>query len=119
MTAEGQWSKEEVQFHMNVLQMKAAKLVTESFFRVKKPKQIHLQIENIVSLSHLVKMGVTKSTELNKISKEIWEYLIVNWIMHTAEYLPGSQNIQPDGESRHTKDSSKWKLCPQTFARTT
>ena len=38
MTAEGQWSKEEVQFHMNVLQMKAVKLVTESFFRVKKPK---------------------------------------------------------------------------------
>ena len=64
-------------------------------------------------------MGVTKSAELNKISKEIWEYLIVNGIMHTAEYLPGSQNIQPDEESRHTKNSSKWKLCPQTFARTT
>ena len=71
------------------------------------------------SLSHLVKMGGTKGAELNKISKEIWEYLIVNEITLTAKYLPSSQNIQVDWESRHTKNSSECKLCPQVFAKTT
>ena len=99
--------------------MKAAKLAIVSFCRVKKTKSVHLQIDNFTALSHLVKMGGTKSAELNKISKEIWEYLILNEITLTAEYLPSSQNIQADWESRHTKDSSEWKLCPQTFAGTT
>ena len=99
--------------------MKAAKLAIESFCRVKKPKSVHLLIDNVTALSHLVKMGGTKRAELNKISKEIWEYLIGNKITLTAKYLTSSQNIQVDCESRHTKDSSEWKLCPQTFARTT
>ena len=98
--------------------MKAAKLAIESFCRVKKPKLVHLQID-VTALSHLVEMGGTKSSELNKISKEICEYLIGNKITLTAEYLPSSQNIQADWESRHTKDLTEWKLCPQTVARTT
>ena len=43
----------------------------------------------------------------------------MNGITLTAEYLLNSQNIQPYWESRHTKDSSEWKLYLQTFARTT
>ena len=89
--------------------MKAAKLAIELFCRVKKPKSAHLQINNITALSHLVKMGGTKRAELNKILKEIWEYLVGNKIALTAEYLPSSQNIQADWESRHNKDSSEWK----------
>ena len=84
-----------------------------------KTKISHLQTENVTALSLLVKMGGTRSAELNEISKEIWEYLIENKITLTAEYLSSSQNIQADSESRHSKDSSEWELCPQTFARIT
>ena len=119
LTAADQWSKAEAQIYINALKMKAAKLVIESFCWVKKPKSVHLQTDNVTALSLLVKMGGTRSAELNEISKEIWEYLIENKITHTAEYLPSSQNIQADSESRHSKDSSEWKLCPQTFARIT
>ena len=66
----------EAQLHINVLGMKAAKLAIESFCRVK--------------------IGGTKIAELNKISKDILEYLIVNEITLTAEYLPSPQNIQED-----------------------
>ena len=37
--------------------MKAAKLTIESFCRVKKTKSVHLQIDNVTALPHLVKMG--------------------------------------------------------------
>ena len=119
LTAEDQWSKAEAQIYINALKMKAAKLVIESFCWVKKPKSVHLQTENVTALSLLVKMGGTGSPELNEISKEIWEYLIENKITLTAEYLSSSQNIQADSESRHSKDSSEWELCPQTFASIT
>ena len=122
LRAGGQWSEAETQFHINVLEMKAAKLAIESFCRVKKPKSVHPQINNITAQSHLVKMGETKSAELNRISVEIWEYLmylIGNKITLTAEHLPSSQNIQADCESHHTKDLTEWILCLQTFARTT
>ena len=47
---------------------------------MKKAKLVHLQINNVKALSHLVKMGGTNSVKLNKTLKEIWECLIVNWI---------------------------------------
>ena len=119
LTVGGLWNKEEAQLHINAFEMNAAKLAIESFCRVKKPKSVHLQINNMTALSHLVKMGGRNSAELNKILKEIWEYLIVNWITLTAEYLPSSQNIHLNWESCHSKDLSEWKLCPQTFAKTT
>ena len=74
LTAEGQWSKVEAQLHIIVLEIKAAKLVIELFCQVKKPTSVHLEIDNVTALSHLVKMEGTKSTELNKTSKEIWVY---------------------------------------------
>ena len=85
--------------------MKEAKLVIELFCRMKKP--IHLQIDNVTALSLSMKMGGTKSAELNKISKKILEYLIENGITLTAEYLPSSQNIQTDWELRHSEDLSE------------
>ena len=92
--------------------MKAAKLSIESFLQGEKKNKISSPKNR---QRHLVKMGGTKSTELNKFSKENWEYLIGNKIKLTAEYLPSSQNIQADWESCHTKDSSEWKMCPQIF----
>ena len=48
---------------------------------MKKVKSVHLQNNNVKALSDLVKMGRTNSVKFNKILKEIWEYLIVNWIV--------------------------------------
>jgi len=48
-----------------------------------------------------------------KISKEIWNFLIQNGITITAEYLPGSLNVNADWESRNARDSLEWKLKPQ------
>ena len=99
LTAGGQWIKVEGQTHIIVSEIKAAKLVIELFCRVKKPKPVHLEIDKVTALFHLMKMGGTKSAELNKISKEIWVYLIGNKITLTPEYLPSSHNIQADWES--------------------
>jgi len=54
---------------------------------------------------------------MTKIAKEIWDYLLSEEIMITAEYLPEEFNVLADKEPRNVKDSSEWKLEPQSFQR--
>ena len=44
-------------------------------------------------------------------------YLLKRKITVTAEYLPGSINVETDRESRQTRDSSEWKLNSSIFMK--
>ena len=111
---------EERKFHISVLELKAAKLAIMSFtLKERDAISVHGQhdMDNMTALSYLMKMGGTKSQELTAISKEIWQYLLKRKITITAEYLPGSMNVEADRESRQTRDSSEWKLNPTIFMK--
>ena len=112
LTTGSQWSKTKAQTTHKCFRNESSEIVNRVVFAGRKKNKISSPTNR---QRHLVKMGGTKSTELNKFSKENWEYLIGNKIKLTAEYLPSSQNIQEDWESCHTKDSSEWKMCPQIF----
>ena len=78
-------------------------------------KIIHLQMDNIVALPYIAKMGGggggTHNKDLSQLAKEIWDYLLVNRIMITVEYLPGTLNV----EARSVTNFSEWKLNPLIF----
>ena len=79
---------------------------------------IHNEVDNKTALSYLLKMRGAKNLELIiQISKEVWEFLLVEGITITAEHLPGNLNSKADWESRHQKDSSEWKLCLLIFRK--
>ena len=78
---------------------------------------IHIQVDNMTALTYLMKMGRTKNPELMQNSEEIWEFLLGQGTMITAEHLPGNLNCKADWESRHQKDSSEWKLYPLIFSK--
>ena len=67
----GQWIDKEHGLHINVLALKAAKMAIMLFTRFKEFKSVHIKIDNITSLTYLVKMGKTKSSQMNKIIHEI------------------------------------------------
>ena len=69
-------------------------------------------MNNVVTLSYLMKMGGTQNQLPVQVSKEIWEYLLDKAITITAEYLPGALNKEADMPSQTVKDSSEWKLNP-------
>ena len=105
-------------FHINVLELKAAKLAIMSFtLKERDAISIDTCMDNITAPSYLMKIGGTKSQELTAISKEIWQYLLKWKIKIAAEYLPGSMNEKADRESRQSRDSSKWKLNPTIFMK--
>ena len=57
----------------------------------------HGQHDNSVIFNEI---GGNKNQELIAISKEIWQYLLKRKIRLTAEYLPGSMNVEAERESR-------------------
>ena len=60
-------------------------------------------------------MGESKSFVL--IVQEIWEFLISTSIMITAEYLPNWMFVQADWQSRHSQNSTEWKLNTTVFKK--
>ena len=80
-------------------------------------QSIHLQIDNVVALSYLVKIGGTHNKVLSDISKLklLWNYLLAKVITITAEYFSGTVMKEADFQARAVRDSSKWKLDSKVF----
>ena len=53
-------------------------------------------MDNVVALPYLIKVGETQNKVFCQLGKEIWDYLIKNGIIITADYLPGAMNKEAD-----------------------
>ena len=95
----------------HVLELLAIKLVIQTFSNTLKHKAIHFQVDNMVALSCLLKMGGLGNPEFktSPISKEIRNHLPQRGIILTAEYFPSKLNVTADLESRNSLDSLKWE----------
>ena len=110
------WTLEEQKNHINILELKAVQLAILTFtYMHPQVHSIHLQTDNMVALSYIVKIGGTHNKVLSDISKEIWDYLLTKGITITVEHLPGVLNQEADLQSRLKGDSSEWKLKPNVF----
>ena len=109
VSTQGKWSEKEENLHINVLELIAAKFAILTFTEGQSNIAIHLQIDNKIALSYLLKMGGggggTHNRELLHISKSIWSYLLRKQIAMSAEYLPSALNVHADWESRNAKDN--------------
>ena len=97
----GMWSAEEMKYHINILELLAVKLAIQTFTKYRDVKAIHLQVDNIVTLTYLMKTRGTQNLKMVELAKEIWEYLLKWGITITAEYLPSELNLTADRESRN------------------
>ena len=90
------WSKKEQGYYINVLGLMAVKFAILIFKKNLSNLTIHIQMDNKVVLSYLLKMEGTHSLKLLKISKPICHYLLSHGIIIIAEYLPSKLNVQTD-----------------------
>ena len=121
------WSAQEMKYHINILDLLAVKLTIQTFTKYRGVKAIHLQVDNIVALTYLVKMdegdggaGGIQNLKMVELAKEIWEYLSKYGITITAEYLPSELNVAADWKSRNnlhcmeTRSSLSCNRCIST-----
>ena len=103
--------------HINILELKAGHLAILTFTKFKIVQRVHVEMDNKVALSDLVKMWGTQNKGLLGLSKQIWDYLQSKNITITAEYLPGDLNVTADWESCIFQDKRDWKLSLEVFAK--
>ena len=111
------WPPQEMKYHINIPELLAVKLAIQIFTKYRDVKAIHLQVDNIVALTYLMKMGGTQNLKMVELAKEIWEHLLKWGITITAENLPSELNAAADWESRNSLDSSEWMLSHQIFKK--
>ena len=63
----GMWSAQEMKYHINILELLAVKLAIQTFTKYRDVKAIHLQVDNIVALTYLIKMEVTQGWPRNSV----------------------------------------------------
>ena len=115
----GKWAKEEKHFHINVLELLGSKFTILTFTKYLSHFTIHIQVDNKVALAYLLEMGGTRSRQLLRISKSIWNYLLSHQITITAEYLPSRLNVRANWESSNAADSSDWKYHQKVYLKIT
>ena len=89
MSIGGQWTLQEPRLHISLLELKAINLSLLTFHKMFSMKAAHFQVGNTKALSYLMKMGGTRSRGMTALTKEIWEFVLSQKIIITAEYLPG------------------------------
>ena len=78
----GKWSKKEQQHHINVLELMAVKFAVLTFTKNLSNLSIHIQMDDKVALSYLLKMGgggvqfrASKNQQINlALSAVSWDY---------------------------------------------
>lgn len=114
-TTGGQWKSEELDCHINLLEIKAVFFGLESLCKDVKDTHIRIQIDNVTAVAYINNMGGTKSWKCNGLVKEIWTWARDNNNHVSAEHLPGSRNVVADRASRVFHDGTEWTLDPKCF----
>lgn len=112
----GRWTSQDLASypHINLLELYAALLALKCFV-LPSTTAVCLRLDNKTAVAYLNKLGGTRSSRLNTLALRIWEWCLCRNVWVTAEYLPGSQNVAADWESRHNSDYSSWKLSAEVF----
>ena len=113
-TTGGRWTAVEKSFHINILELLAAKYALQSLVPSFRKGVILLQLDE-VAVACLKRMGSNRSPMLNAIAAEIWEWCLDRAVTLQAEYLPGVANSVADFHSRNHTDGSDWMLDASVF----
>ncbi|KAJ1172815.1 hypothetical protein NDU88_004657 [Pleurodeles waltl] len=111
----GRWSLEELQLHINCLELLAGSFAVKTLSPSKSKCCILLKMDNIPAVRYISKLGETRSRMLVEIAEDFWHFCLARQISVSAEYIPGKVNKVADWNSRHLRDPSDWHLHPRIF----
>ena len=111
----GRWQQSESTSHINVLELKAIWFGLKSFCDKLRDTHIRLRSDSSTAVAYINEMGSCKSPSCNAITCTIWNWTLCRNIWLSAEFLPGSQNVLADRESRLFHDTTEWMLDKKVF----
>ena len=114
------WSVEEAQWHINVLELRAATLGLKALLQPQESqhpplKHIHLRIDNTTAVAYINNRGGTRSPALTAQALELWAVALTAGGSLTAQHIPGIQNVAADTASRQIETRTEWTLDRKIF----
>ena len=111
----GLWDKDEREYHINYLEMKAVFLGLQSLCGNITQKHIRILSDNTTTVAYINATGGVKSQGCNEMAQQIWDWCIQRDIWLSACHIPGVQNSEADTESRKFNESTEWSLDSVVF----
>ena len=112
ISLQGVWSLQEQAMHINVLELRAARLAVQQLVSHLSGHTVLLRLDNTAAVAYVNKQGGTKSFSLCWEAVQLWNFAIQNNIFLKAAHLPGLLNQWADSLSRRILPQLEWKLCP-------
>ncbi|KAJ8912752.1 hypothetical protein NQ315_016708 [Exocentrus adspersus] len=112
----GFWDDGERQMHINLLEIKAA-FYALSLSKDAEHTRILLRIDNQTAISCINRGGSIKYSFLNEAATELWRWCENKKISIFAAYIPSSQNIEADRESRSDSFDTEYQLNNTVFGK--
>ena len=111
---------EEAQWHINVLELRAATLALKALLQSQEAqhpplKHIHLRIDNTTAVAYINKRGGTRFPALTAQALELWAVALTAGVSLTAQHIPGIQNVVADTASRQIETRAEWTLDSKIF----
>ena len=108
----GVWLPEEVEFHINYLELKAAFISLKCFEDLITGKHVRLLLDNSTAVACVNKMGTSHSVDCNLLTFNLWIWCKERNIWVSAAHIPGKDNKAADAQSRKINLDAEWKLNP-------
>ncbi len=108
----GTWSQDQLQYHINMLELKAVSLAIHQLLPLLKGKCVMVATRQLDSCCYIRKQGGTHSLTL---FRETWELLTFchrNSITLRVRHIPGRLNVIADSLSRGTTIPTEWSINP-------
>ena len=87
------------------------KVVLFNIHRLFSNKAFHVQMNNMIALGYLIKIGGSSNQQIAKFSEQIQFFLLSKEIKITAEDFPQVLNMRQERKSCHFGDKREWLLC--------
>nr|XP_054759272.1 uncharacterized protein LOC129265291 [Lytechinus pictus] len=111
----GVWLPQRTLPHINVLEMRAVINSLQHFRHRLVDRTVLIRTDNKSVAAYINRQGGTRSSSLNALAAELWEWCHRAKIVPVASYIPGSDNLIADFLSRGRCLPSEWSLHPEIF----
>ncbi len=117
VSANGSWTVQESQHHINTLEIMAILYSLMTFFRSKKDITILLRVDSTTAIAYINKYGGCRSSINHTKAREIWEWCQNRNLRLRATYIHTSCNVEADKASRSLANETDFSLDLNSFDR--
>ncbi|CAK1586996.1 unnamed protein product [Parnassius mnemosyne] len=111
----GRWKYNELEYHINYLELLAIFLGIKCFVRDMSDCNILLRVDNTTAISYINRMGGIQFPHLNELSRSIWQWCEKRNIWLHASYINSKENFEADQESRKLNLDTEWELSDNAY----